>query len=314
MKLSKDKILELIKKSRVSRDGKDVYGVCPWCGHDEFGISLSDNHQFNCFRKKKCGETGNIYTLLKFLKEYSFFNKTYQPKDTLAKLSVEEDEEFSIEVPTIKLPIGFMRTSKSNYLDDRGFKAYDKYGVGRTKLIYSLKKYIIFQVFEDGELKGYLGRFESDEKVKRKYRNSEGTDFAKLVLGLDELNESIEEILMVEGVFDKENVDEELNLEENEIRKCVCTFGARCTDEQLIKIMMRAPNLKRIYVMHESDVINSVKKTGLRCQNYVKDTKVCHLDEKDPGDMSEKELVNCLSLSKDPLAFNVGTVKKGILR
>jgi DNA primase len=168
-------------------------------------------------------------------------------------------------------------------------------------------------VIEDGELKGYLGRFEGSEKVKRKYRNSEGTDFAKLVLGIDELNNNVKELLIVEGIFDKVNVDDKLNLKSNLTRKCVCTFGARCTNEQLIKILMKASNIERIYVMHESDVIDSVKKTGLKCQNYVKDTKVCHIDEKDPGEMSEKELVNCLALSKDPLAFNIGTVKKGIL-
>src|SRR5690606_10383412 len=67
MKLTRKQIEQLIQDTSLDHKGKNLYGKCPKCGHNEFGISLEDNHRFNCFRKKECGFQGNIYTLLKFL-------------------------------------------------------------------------------------------------------------------------------------------------------------------------------------------------------------------------------------------------------
>ena len=41
--------------------------TCPFCGEDEFGVSLGEFHPFRCFRGSNCGEVGNIFKLLTHL-------------------------------------------------------------------------------------------------------------------------------------------------------------------------------------------------------------------------------------------------------
>src|SRR5688572_8690224 len=67
MKLSQKQLESLLQNPILDQKGKNLYSTCPFCGGDEFGISLDDNHTFNCFRKAQCGKTGTIYTLLKHL-------------------------------------------------------------------------------------------------------------------------------------------------------------------------------------------------------------------------------------------------------
>ena len=65
MKLKLETLKSLFPNSFLDYHKENLMTQCPWCGISEFGISLKDNHTFNCFRKAKCGETGNIYKLLK---------------------------------------------------------------------------------------------------------------------------------------------------------------------------------------------------------------------------------------------------------
>ena len=67
MKLKLETLKSLLPNSFLDYHKENLMGICPWCGVNEFGVSLKDNHTFNCFRKKRCGETGNIYKLLKKL-------------------------------------------------------------------------------------------------------------------------------------------------------------------------------------------------------------------------------------------------------
>ena len=52
MKLTELELRSLIKVKRKNVSAQVLYGLCPKCGHDEFGISLNEGHPFGCFRKK----------------------------------------------------------------------------------------------------------------------------------------------------------------------------------------------------------------------------------------------------------------------
>ena len=63
-----DKRYLLSKISNSYLVGENIMGDCPVCGHNEFGISIKSPHLWQCFRKNKCGVTGNIFTLLRYLR------------------------------------------------------------------------------------------------------------------------------------------------------------------------------------------------------------------------------------------------------
>ena len=174
--------------------------------------------------------------------------------------------------------------------------------------MHSFRDYIIFLIEENNELKGYVGRYTGEGEVKKKYNNSI-SDFSKLVLGLDELSENTKAIIVVEGLFDKISVDKKLNLSDEEFVKCVCTFGAKFSDIQMIKVKIKAPNIEDVFIMHESDVLNIVKKTALRASNFFENVKVCYLPEKDPDEMTKEEIEYCLENAKDPIDFKISKVR-----
>ena len=202
MKLTKDQLQQLISNPRTSSDGKDIYGLCPQCGHDEFGISIVEkNHPFSCFRKSKCGFTGNIYTLLKHLNKFKEFvgEREIDPEGLL--LDVFETSEDIIqqqELPEVQPPVGWKRVFENEYLqNERGMQSYQfeqyKIGVSRLK-----KDYITFLVEMEGKITGYVSRSIKskawidayNEEIKQtggkkylRYENSM-SDFSKTLLDM----------------------------------------------------------------------------------------------------------------------------------
>ena len=66
MKLSPEILKLALKDPQLDHKGVNYVTDCPWCGHREFGIAIyKENHPFQCFRKKDCGEVGTIYKFLK---------------------------------------------------------------------------------------------------------------------------------------------------------------------------------------------------------------------------------------------------------
>jgi ssDNA-binding Zn-finger/Zn-ribbon topoisomerase 1 len=232
MKLSIEQLKGLIKDSRIDLRGQNVVGLCPKCGHDEFGVSIENNHRFGCYRKKQCGYTGNIFTLLKDLGKLQDFKETdgyvRTNKDTLEKKIQDIVEEIE-EQEEVTLPFGFRRIYQHWYLDQRGFTEldYTKYKVGTTSLDTKFHNYIIFPVEVKEKIVGYVGRTtktkseikELNDEYKRaglkkkayRYINSK-TNFGNLVYGLEEITDETVEVVVVEGIFDKCNVDRKLEL------------------------------------------------------------------------------------------------------
>ena len=225
MKLSREKLEQLLSDCRLDARRENLVTKCPKCGYNEFGISLAENHLFGCYRKKKCGFTGNIFTLLHYLGKYEEYvtrGEIYSVSNTNTiekKIRSGVNKEIEItDSPNLSLPVGWKSTQSHPYLDERGFTTadYQKYNPGVTKLLSKFQNYIIFPVVENKEIKGYVARhiwskskIDSWNKSKEKglqiqrYRNSSEADFSKLVLGIDELSEQTETLIIVEGIFDK---------------------------------------------------------------------------------------------------------------
>jgi hypothetical protein len=310
MRLKVDVLKSIIENAHLR--GSNIYGKCPWCGFNEFGISIAENHQFGCFRKNNCGETGNIFKLLKKIKRTDLISK--ELIDVKQKLVLDIDlnkKEDILEVKktTIKPPIGWRRVYFNEYLDSRikNFD-YEKYKVGITKLQESLEDYIVILIEENSDYVGYVSRYTKTilNKEKPKYKNSE-TDFSNTVFGVDDLQQG-DKVIVVEGPFDKWAVDnfiKDLNLSKT---KCVCTFGAKFSEGQKIKI--KNAGISEIILMYESDVLDVVKETGVDLKLTFEKVNVCFLPEgEDPASIDLKTFCSVLKNKKEPLNFSFEKIK-----
>lgn len=308
-------------------------GTCPFCGKDDkFGVRLNQdrtrykNHiSFNCFHGS-CQEKGNEFKLLKHMNllhliaDGEFIGKT----EKVEMQSFEEvlDEALDLKVESRYKPFGFKRVTQDDYLDSRGFEPwqYELYNIGRTRLFDRLKNYVIFLIEEDGVNKGYVARLTWDndriqqyeqrtgKKVLR-YNNEGGVDFGKLIFGIDEIDENTREVLVVEGVTDKANVDRILRKANKSHRvKCICTFGKKMSDEQIMKLWIKFRG--KITLLYDPDAVNASKRYAHHLQLWFSNVKVGYLHSKDPGDLSYEELLEILDSTLTPNQFDADKVQK----
>lgn len=304
MKLTLGQLRQLINNSRLSHDGEDLYGFCPKCGHDEFGISVTkENNPFSCFRKSKCGFVGNAYTLLTFLNRRKEFLTDREINVFESELNslVDRKEIETIMLPEIKPPVLWKRIYEDAYLTSRGFTGsqFQKFKVGRSTID---RDYITFMVEMNGLMTGYVSRSERskawidnyNEKAKDegrkdkylRYRNSH-SDFDRMLFGYDEIIESeTTDVVLVEGIFSKTKTDTNLGLDYDNRLKCVATFGAKVSEEQIRLLKVRG--VKNIWLWFEADVLNKVKEIAAKLSLHF-DVKVCFLNGFDPGDIERKE-------------------------
>lgn len=321
MKLTLEKILELLPNFRVDARGKNLTGPCPMCNHDEFGISLEEGHRFGCYRKKNCGFSGNIFTLLRFLGKYDEVvqERVRNLPDKINKYQFEANKSIDLVVETISPPLGWKRSYENEYLQQRGFDINDfnRYSVGITNIHPKLKKdYVVFLVEQEGECKGWVARrTESKEEIERRnrirkqnrkpllkrYLNST-SDFAKMLYGIDEVTDKTTTLIIVEGIFDKINIDKLLNLAHQDEIKCVCTFKASISEEQIELIGRKAPHLQNSILLYDSDVIKAIKiNMNILQKRY--NVLVGYHATKDCGDMNEEDLDQVLSKLETPIEF-----------
>jgi len=308
MKLSVERLKELLPTAVLDRRKKNLRAKCPMCGEFEFGISLDENHRFGCFRKKQCGFTGNIFSLAKYLGRTDLLNIEGEVgliQKVENKLNVFKNDILELELPEVDLPLGWTRTYHDDYLESRGFTEYDRYKVGRTMIDPLLKKqYVIFAIEEKGRIIGYIARNVKSKKQidrineKRKaqgidatllrYRNSD-TDFAKIAFGVDEIVPGkTDTLIVVEGLFDKFNIDKILGLHQQESVKCNCTFKCDVSPEQKYKWKMSG--IRTIILFYDPDVLPQIKKVGLDLAQDFNVLVAYNESGTDPGDINEKDL------------------------
>lgn len=342
MQFPQEVIESLISDAKVDHKGENLYGTCPECGGNEFGISLGDNHLYRCFRGKQCGIVGNIYTLLKLvgrtelIKDRDFYKETdvFKPLEKRS-LSFSSEPEEQEELPNLKMPVGWRQVSSHPYLEGRGFTEaqFAKYEVGTTRLAKKFKNFVIFAIRQGFNIKGYVARNLLDKEtidaktkeVKEwnkanpelepripplRYSNSAETDFSKIVYGIDEVVDGITKtIIIVEGLFDKINLEiicPEL-FEDKEI-VVVCTWGKKVSPTQ--QKIIKEKELQKAILLYDPDAINDSKRYGSELKYCVSEVEVGYLDEKDPGDLTADEFYEVMMNLETPEQFSQNRLQK----
>jgi len=348
MTISDQLVSRMLGSTLTNQSGTHYISDCPFCGKEDHLYVQRKTDRTNIRGKnvsffwhcKKCSEGGTIFSLAKKLGKFGLVagEPDVDSRKFLEKkinVSVEDAEPEGVVKKTI--PLGFRRLIKSNYLTARGFteKQFRKYQVGRTKLISSLEGYLIFLIEDGGVACGWVARSKMDkewidaynkkvttrnenrvpgERKRQKYlryKNSSGTDFAKLLMGIDEVTENTTKVILVEGVFDKFKVESLLDLDGSEKCKCLCTFGKNVSEYQSKKMADRG--VQEIVVLYDPDAVNSSKKYGAILRGQF-DTKIGFLKNKDPGDLNLDELLLVLGTAQDPLSFSINRVQKQIVQ
>lgn len=323
MKMNKieDKKLKLLLVNPRNASKNHYQADCPFClkgGH--FYINRT-SYKWDC---KKCSEYGNLFKFLKQVDALEYLEGVIEINRKLEKLAVEsEKEDNNVVTETVKMPRGFKRLYFDEYLQERGFKEsdYKKYVVGRTEKERKLKDYIIIGIIENGNLKGYLSRVVWDKrkmeqfenrfgKKKPKYMNSDAS-FSKLLGGSDEINFLTKTVLLVEGFFDKKNVDDKLKLDKQNSIKCCYTFGKKISKTQISKLSSKG--VKRVILIQDPDAIKESKNYSKQLQKLF-EVRVGFIDgNEDIGDMSLRQIKSVLSNLKKPENFIIKRVQKRTL-
>jgi 5S rRNA maturation endonuclease (ribonuclease M5) len=323
MKLSKDQLFSILQNPKMWKND-NIIARCPWCGRQEFYISLKENNPWQCFRKNKCeADKGRIHKLLDHLgiEDQYTIKETVERLQTLPNaLETIEKQSLDIELEEVKLPIGFKRIYDDNYLNNRSFikEDYDNYFIGITNLDRKLANYVIFTIYQDYKQVAYIGRYKgTKEQVDRlklpRYKNSD-SDFSKILGNYDDIEKEVTEtVILVEGIFDAHNVTKLLNLKNNPSTKCGYTFKCHISDEQLYKLQLK--EVKKILLLYDSDVISKVKETAIKLSKHfeVQVAFIECLNEdggiKDPGDLNLHELNEVLNNTTSALNFNFKKVQ-----
>lgn len=326
MHLTRKQLEAVIGDGKLDAKGENLYVKCPYCGHNEAGISLKRGHIFNCFRKRKCGKVSDIEKIaillrkpLEGLKEKALL--TGRLPGRLGELKAVQIEE----APEVKLPLGFRRMKSDSYLEDeRGFtkEDFENYEIGKTNLVAKFKEYIIVVIRQKGKVVGYVARKglskEDIEKLNeerkdkglsevKRYLNCQGADFTKVLHGSDEITTQTTAIL-VEGWFDKRALDIKMGLPNATTIVC-CTFGVKISPQQ-IKIL-KDNGIENVVLFYDPDVIPQIKKYGGRLFSRFRSTMIAFAESgNDPDEMSPEEILSVLGNAKDFLKFT--TSKLGV--
>lgn len=288
--------------SNQKLSGKEWNGDCPICGKKGHFYMSSITGLWDC---KKCGETGNWYKFIKYNKE----GVTSETKEDNKKkkqiilsgkipLDILQEESKDVtklsndlgkikihKVPTISLPENFYDITKKKtpeayqYIIDRG---YSKQLIEKYDLMYSyIGKFwnrIIIPIYIKGNLKGYLGRWIPTENLEtdRKYRNSYGTDFSKL-LGNYDLIDIKKPVIITEGSFSSFRID----------KNSVYSFGKKLSDTQIA--LLKKKNVKEVVLLFDADAQYEILKISEKLNDYDFTTRILLFDDGDPDDLDNSD-------------------------
>lgn len=307
----------ILHVDKETRSGQYIIDVCPFCGKSKHFYVNKRTQLWDC---KKCGATGSIYKLLKHLdKTYLLGDKsvelTEQIKSIRQALQEELDSEQKIEeLPKRNMPPGFRICVANKYLTSRNITRKDckRYNIGETTVVFKYRRYILFPIYDNGEIRGFVGRY-GDKVVPRdklRYNNSLDTDFASLLYGYDEIiSGDTETVIVVEGIFDMINISKHLELDNCKEVKCVCTFGKKISDIQIKKLV--AKNVTNIILSWDFDALKEIKSYGIELEKYF-NVCVCICEEKkDFGDCDKNEIMKLFSENVIPIEkFCVDKISK----
>ena len=316
MRISDEDLRDLLGDIKPTRSGQYI-ATCPLCGKEaHFYISRS-TQMWDC---KKCHEYGSIYKLLRLLnKTYLLQGSTVEVKERIEsiremtqELVCDADTELS-ELPSVTMPAGWKVLRESNaYLRARGVTADDckRYRIGATDLYKKYKNYVLMPIYDNGDIKGFIGRYGAKRvpEDKLRYNNSIGTEFAELLYGYDEITDKTQTVIIVEGVFDKIAVDRHLRLWDSDEIKCVCTFGKKISDRQIKKLMLKG--VVNVVLLYDFDAIREIKKYGLELEKYFVTSITYTSKKKDIDECTREEALEVFSHMRKPKEFFTDVIGK----
>jgi len=298
---------------------------CPQCSRsDKFGIKFTKRGGVtHCFY---CHQGFSLYRILKEKGRTDLLSKDeieVEEFNLLKDLEVKIANKTDFTPPkTVKKPIGYKPLKeKNNYLDSRNFskKHYELFKPGTAWLHPQLDKdYLVFLIYQHNELKGWLARSlkskewhkdnlkrfkKGKDKLMLRYINDTNAEFSKLLGGFDEVTEATKDLIIVEGLFDKVNVDTELFLLEQDEIKCLCTWGDGITEHQARLIGQL--KVENVYIMYDYGTQEESKQAASELQRFTENVYICEIKQKgaDPGTLKAEEVINALYDSRNFLYF-----------
>lgn len=314
--ISDTDLRSILHVDKETRSGQYIIDVCPFCGKSKHFYVNKRTQLWDC---KKCGATGSIYKLLKHLdKTYLIGDKsvelTEQIKSIRQALQEELDNEQKIEeLPKRNMPPGFRICVANKYLTSRNITRKDckRYNIGETTVVFKYKRYILFPIYDNEEIRGFVGRY-GDKVVPRdklRYNNSLDTDFASLLYGYDEIiSGETETVIIVEGIFDKISVDKKLGLWDDNSVKCVCTFGKKISNVQIQKLI--AKNVTNIILSWDYDALKEIKSYGIELEKYFNVSVAVSTYKKDIDECTQDEVIEVFSKVQSISEFSVNVIGK----
>ena len=336
MIIDKDEIIaELNLKPFGQKGWLSSKEPCPFCGKDGKNtlIFTDDGHSavFHCF---KCGTKTSIRNYLIKMDRKDLIRNDYQMSKKNTKLTPlikeEDDIEENVQSNT-RLPIGLKPLVNDPYLESRHFlkEHYEEFEPSYTKSVLeeTLAKhnYIIFKIKEGDRVVAWLARSRYNKtwhdnnrtlfkegigKMVLRYMNSQD-GFSHILGGCNFIGPETETVILVEGLFDKVNVDYLINLGFNQEIACCFTFGKKISPGQLNQL--RKTNVKTVILMYDEDALRESKETALHLSKFF-NVKVCRIKDKDvdPGNMTMQYLQRVLIDMQDPLNFYLNNLDKTI--
>lgn len=311
-------------------------GDCPYCGKGGKNalIFTEDGHSaiYHCF---KCGMVKSVRDYLVKINRKDLITNEYRMSKKSVNLTPLIKEEEEVEEKGLKearLPIGLTKLVNDPYLDSRHFlkEHYDEFEPSRTTSILEEKlskhDYIVFKIKEKDKVVAWLARSRYDkkwhddnrEKYKEgkcdlvlRYMNSQD-GFSHILGGYNFIGDRTETVILVEGLFDKVNVDYLMNLTFNDEVACCFTFGKKISPGQLKQL--RNTSVKTIILMYDEDALRESKENSIRLSKFF-DVKVCRIKDKDidPGNMTLDYLQKTLDGMEDPLNFYLNNLDKMVI-
>ena len=311
-KIDDNDLRGLLLNSKLNTRGQYICD-CPFCGKSKHFYISRDTQKWDC---KKCGEAGGIYKLLNFLnKTYLLEGATVEKRDYLKGVNeLSEGEEIVLEdLPIVKMPVGWKVFDKSDYLEKErklSKQQMKRYNLGHTDILFKYKDYVLFPIYDNLKIRGFVGRY-AKKKVPKdflRYNNSAGTDFSKLLDGFDDIIKGVTTtVILVEGRFDKMAVDRVLELEDCDEVKCCSTFGKKISPYQIEKL--KSKGIQNIILLYDFDALKEIKKYGVELEKFFF-TNITYTTKKDIDECSDAEALEVFTKLRRPKEFNDNVISK----
>ena len=317
-KISDEDLRSILNVKKETRSGQYIIDFCPFCGKSEHFYINKKTQKFDC---KKCGVSGGIYKLLKHVdKLYLLGAPTFKVESEIKSISEIEEADSKAEnaeikpLPEIKMPAGFREYDYlTPYMHQRRNTMQDvkHWHFGQTKISSRYIGYVLIPIYDNGKIRGFIGRYGSknvpDDKLR--YSNSLNTDFSCLLFGYEDIIKGkTETVVITEGLFDAIAVTKKLNLFADESVRAVCTFGKKISQTQINKLLEK--QVRRVILLYDYDALKEIRHYATVLDDYF-DTKVAvALGKKDIDECTIEEVIEVFENMRGVRQFNSDIVGK----